>query len=170
MDSEDIGYVILVPIVCAIGISFNILNLIIFFQRGFQSPSYTYLTTMAAADLVLLVTVLPIGFARCSRFRSVFFLHLNLKKSYKVTIISIPFYTTFHNSCKLKEDINILGKKIYETYMFIPFSNMAGTSSVWVTAAVTIERYIYIRKGIMVKNFKGTFRARLICGKNFSNN
>ncbi len=66
LKAEDIGYTIIIPTICAIGAMLNIINLVVLCQKTVTGICYTFLSAMAAADLITLVLVFPIGLSRCS--------------------------------------------------------------------------------------------------------
>ncbi len=49
---------------------------------------------------------------------------------------------------------------IYEVYIFLPFNNMFGTSSVWITLIVATERYIHVVHPILAKNIFDQLNSR----------
>lgn len=64
---EDIGYTIVLPTICAVGIVLNVLNITVLCRKPLNtSVIYTYLGMIAIADLITLTLVAPIGLARCS--------------------------------------------------------------------------------------------------------
>lgn len=119
---QFVGYIGLLPLVCFCGSTLNVLNLLVFRQKGlkFQSSTLILLRCMAVMDLITLVIVFNLGFCRCLRNVS---------------------------------DGESLAQDIYVSYIFIPFSNMSGCTSVWTTVAVALERYTSVAHPAIAKRF-----------------
>jgi len=61
---EFIGSII-TPIICGVGIFFNILNVVVTFHRPFKGSLYTYLIALSIIDGIFLLAVLPKPAFRC---------------------------------------------------------------------------------------------------------
>lgn len=72
---ERIGYLYIVPIICGIGVVFNLFTIVVLSLKGFQGPPVVLLKGLAAADFVTTAITLPFGFAYCILVSIVFTLH-----------------------------------------------------------------------------------------------
>ena len=113
--TEKIGYVVMIPIICSLGVCFNIIILCVFLKTSFRgqmtSSTLTYLTGLAIADLLTALLILPIGYVRC------------------VNTSSWDIQYAFN---------------FYEKYVYRPFANIFMTISVWTTLTITTERFLFL--------------------------
>ncbi len=113
--TEWIGYVYVIPAICAAGVCFNVVVLIIFLKPSFRSQmtssTLTYLLGLAIADLLTALLILPLGFVRCI----------------DATTTEIQFVFNF-----------------YEKYIHMPVANIFMTLSVWTTVTITTERFLFL--------------------------
>jgi hypothetical protein len=63
---EMIGYVYVMPTLCALCVVLNLLTIVVFTWGPFHSPIYAYLTALAVADTITGAVTLPVGMSRCS--------------------------------------------------------------------------------------------------------
>ncbi|KAK6194392.1 hypothetical protein SNE40_000032 [Patella caerulea] len=73
MDYMQIGYLIVVPMICFFGIVGNILTLTVLLRGPFKVPAFIYLKGLAVYDMLSLVFIIPIGVIRteCGSNKSV---------------------------------------------------------------------------------------------------
>ena len=113
--TEQIGYLIIIPIICTFGILFNTLVLLVFCKASFRSqmtPSLlTYLAGLTTVDLVNSLIGFPQGFVRC---------------------IEAP-----------SQDIQYLFN-FYEKYLWTSIGHVTMTSSIWITLIITTERFLFL--------------------------
>ena len=55
-------------------------------------------------------------------------------------------------------------KSLYEIYVYLPIGNMAACTSVWITLAFTVERYIFVRLPVVARKICSPSRARGFVG------
>ena len=129
--AEKVVYIYIIPVICSLGVIFNILVLLVFSRSNFQarigSSTLTYLRGLAVADGTASFISSPIGFLRCHESAS-------------------PGQEYFWNW--------------YDKYVFFPFANTFGTASVWITVAVSLERCIFVSRNKVQIQHKAIFRTR----------
>ena len=64
--AESVGYGLIIPALCSVGIVCNILNLVILFRKRLDATSYMYLLGLSAADLTTVTCAWPVFLSRCS--------------------------------------------------------------------------------------------------------
>ena len=128
---EFIFYIYIIPVICSLGIVFNVLVLLVFSRSNFQarigSSTLTYLRGLAVADGMASFVSSPIGFLRCLDSRSA----------------GQEYFWNW-----------------YDKYVFLPFANTFGTTSVWITVAVSLERCIFVSWNKVQVRHKAIFRTR----------
>ncbi|CAF1240853.1 unnamed protein product [Rotaria sordida] len=74
-DIEVAGYRYIVSTICIFGVVCNILNLCVLLQRRLKESPYTYLTGLALADMLTLISILPASVVRGDfiRHENIFF-------------------------------------------------------------------------------------------------
>ena len=109
------GYVYVLTTVTTLGTIFNVINLLVFHQKSFNSKiasaTLTYLTGLAVADAIASFGFILLGPSRC---------HPDVNSSLKYVW------------------------NLYEMFIFLLSVNTFGQASVWITLVISAERCIFI--------------------------
>ncbi|XP_013419214.1 FMRFamide receptor isoform X1 [Lingula anatina] len=124
-------------IVCVLGIIANIMSAIVLTRKSMKSSTYTYLAALSACDaLVLLMTMILFS------------------KDTKIPEREREFYGPSYS--------------VYYAYLFPyvhPLAIMFQVTSVWLTLAFTVDRYIMICHPFKAEKYCSKSRARkVVCG------
>ncbi|THD27598.1 G-protein coupled receptor [Fasciola hepatica] len=106
-------------VVCLVGASLNILNVVVFSHRQFTASPYIFMTALAVADAGILLVHLPFGLLRCDR------------RIYLCTTYVFKWLRPYLS--------------YYVTYVGFELGNMLEALSAWITVFISTERYITIR-------------------------
>lgn len=112
---EEIGYLYLIPITCGLGVVFNIINLCVFFKSSFK-------TQMPASILTYLK-----GLAIADLLSALLILPTGFARCLNAPTKELQYALNF-----------------YLKYLYTPLANIFITTSVWITCAVTAERFWFL--------------------------
>ncbi|CAH1796124.1 unnamed protein product, partial [Owenia fusiformis] len=87
---------------------------------------------------------------------------LALESSDLVTLMLVfPIGFVRCMSCNTQDSAGY-GRRFYEVYIMLPFNNISATMSIWITMALAIERYLYVKRPLLSMKYCTIPNTRLI--------
>ncbi|CAM1294450.1 Uncharacterised protein g1013 [Pycnogonum litorale] len=120
--AKTVIYIYVIPTMSGLGIITNIISMCVLRRKTLHESPYVYLRALSIFNVIFFVVITGLAFIRCGPL------------------------------CSGHSVSRTYAERIYEYYIYLPHANMAAIAMQFITTAITIERFVSVKRPLQIKS------------------